>query len=208
VGRQFEGDNSTFEVHAGTSVAKARGTYFVVWVNGPPAPAKDSRKPGSRFPTDLAVVDAEGATGVANIGRDGAVSFTSGGATVLILPGQFSMAISGEPPRSPASIQPHILPVSSAIEGTHLPDQLKPESPKQALAAAGIIGGAGGGGATASVTGPAVERTGPLGGQAPSGSYVLPDWPIPVTPVTPPAVASGAAPAASGTAVNLTVRLP
>ncbi|HSC56210.1 MAG TPA: FecR family protein, partial [Nitrospira sp.] len=31
VARSFEGDNSTFEIHAGTAVATARGTYFVVW---------------------------------------------------------------------------------------------------------------------------------------------------------------------------------
>ena len=36
VARQFEGDNSTFEIDAGTSAVTARGTYFVTWVNGKP----------------------------------------------------------------------------------------------------------------------------------------------------------------------------
>ena len=145
----------------------------------------------------------EGATGVANIGRNGNVAFTSGGATVLVLPGQFAIAMPGAPPSMPASIQTHIVPVATAISGTMLPDVPKQESPREALAEAGIIGG---GTKGQTLAGPVMAKGGSLGGQAPSGSYMLPDWPFPVTPVTPPAVASGAA--FSNTTVNLTIRLP
>lgn len=201
VARSFEGGNSTYEIHAGTSVATARGTYFVVWLNG--EQTSDNRKPGSRLQYDEGGFDTEGASGVANIGRNGNVAFTSGGATVLVLPGQFSIALPGAAPTTPASIQTQIAPVASAISGTVLPDLPKQESPREALAAAST-GGAGA--AAISPAGPAIAKVGSLGGQAPSGSYMLPDWPFPVTPVTPPAVVSGAA--LSNTTVNLTIRLP
>ena len=149
-------------------------------------------------------MDTEGASGVANIGRNGNVAFTSGGATVLVLPGQFSIALPGATPSMPTSIQIQIVPVSSAISGTVLPDLPKQESPRDALAAAGI--GAAAAGAAVAPGGPAVARVGTLGGTAPSTAYMLPDWPFPITPVTPPAVVSGAAP--SNSTVNLTIRLP
>ena len=204
VARSFEGDNSTFEIHAGTSLATARGTYFVVWLNGEPS-AKDSRKAGSRSQSDEGGMDTEGASGVANIGRNGNVAFTSGGATVLVLPGQFSIALPGAAPSMPASIQTQIAPVASAISGTVLPDLPKQESPREALAAAST-GGAAGSSAAILPAGPAVAKVGSLGGQAPSGSYMLPDWPFPVTPVTPPAVVSGAA--GLNAPINLTIRIP
>ena len=201
VARSFEGDNSTYEIHAGTSVATARGTYFVIWLNGEQTTA-DNRKPGKRFQYDEGGFDTEGASGVANIGRNGNVAFTSGGATVLVLPGQFSIALPGAVPSMPASIQTQIAPIASAISGTSLPDLPRQESPREALAAAST----GGGGAAISPVGPVVAKVGSLGGQAPSGSYMLPDWPFPVTPVTPPAVVSGAA--FGNSTINLTIRLP
>ncbi len=201
VARSFEGGNSTYEIHAGTSVATARGTYFVVWLNG--EQTSDNRKPGSRLQYDEGGFDTEGASGVANIGRNGNVAFTSGGATVLVLPGQFSIALPGAAPTTPASIQTQIAPVASAISGTVLPDLPKQESPREALAAAST-GGAGA--AAISPAGPAIAKVGSLGGQAPSGSYMLPDWPFPVTPVTPPAVVSGAA--GLNAPINLTIRIP
>jgi hypothetical protein len=201
VGRKFETDNSTFEVHAGTAVATARGTYFVLWLGGKPAGA--NRREGSRRAApDESERDQEGTSGVANIGRDGNVAFTSGGATVLVLPGQFSIALPGAPPTMPSSIQAALDPVRGAILGTQLPDSPKQETPKEALAAAGI-GEAGG---KVLLAGPSVARAGALGGLTPSTSYMLPDWPFPITPVTPPAVVSGAA--AGVTTVNLNVRLP
>jgi FecR-like protein len=203
VARSFEGDNSTFEIHAGTSAVTARGTYFVVWVNSEP-PTKDSRKAGSRSQSDEGGMESEGSSGVANIGRDGNLAFTSGGATVLVLPGQFSIALPGAIPSMPASIQTQIVPVASAISGTVLPDQPKQESPREALAAAGIGGAAV---RAAEPVRPTVARAGTLGGLAPSTAYMLPDWPFPITPVTPPAVTSGAAFGGSST-VNLSIRLP
>jgi FecR protein len=197
VTRQFEGGNSTFEIDAGTSAVTARGTYFVTWVNGKPPAGKRAMEEG---------MEMEGASGVANIGRDGNVAFTSGGATVLVLPGQFSIALPGAPPSMPSSIQTHIVPVASAISGTVLPDTPKKESPREALAAVGI-------GEAAAVTGerltvaPVVAKAGTLGGNATSTAYMLPDWPLPITPVTPPAVVSGAAFGGTST-VNLTIRLP
>jgi len=209
VARSFEDDNSAFEVQTGTSVARARGTYFVTWVNGKPPTNNQHRKGGGRPQPEEAGFEAEGATGVANIGRAGTVTFTSGGATVLVLPGQFSMALPGGAPSTPSAIQPQIGPVNAAVTGTLLPDQPREESPRNALAAVGI--------GRAEVEPPpppavSVARVGSLGGQAPSGSYMLPDWPYPITPVTPPAVVSGAAPAsvnpAAGTTINLNIRLP
>jgi hypothetical protein len=202
VARSFEGGNSTFEIHAGTSVATARGTYFVVWLNSEQAPT-DSRRGGSRAQPSEGP-EMEGASGVANIGRNGNVAFTSGGATVLVLPGQFSIALPGATPSMPSSIQTQIVPVGSAISGTVLPDQPKQESPREALAAAGIGGAAV---RAAAPVGPTVARVGSLGGIAPSGAYMLPDWPFPITPVTPPAVTSGAA-FGGNTTVNLNIRLP
>jgi hypothetical protein len=197
VARQFEGDNSTFEIDAGTSAVTARGTYFVAWVNGKP--------PAGKRPTDEEGMEMEGASGVANIGRTGVVAFTSGGATVLVLPGQFSIALPGAPPSMPNSIQTNIVPVGSAISGTALPDTPKKESPREALAAAGLGEGAASGGALS--VAPVVAKAGTLGGHAPSTAYVLPDWPLPITPVSPPAVVSGAAVGGPAT-INLSIRLP
>ena len=198
VARQFEADNSTFQIDAGTSAVRARGTYFVTWVNGKP--------PSRKRMTDEEGMEMEGATGVANIGHTGNVAFTSGGATILVLPGQFSIALPGQAPSMPSSIQTHIVPVASAIAGTALPDAPKKESPREALAAAGIGAGAASGEQFAAA--PVVAKPGMLGGNAPSGAYMLPDWPLPITPVTPPAVVSGAAPIAGTSTVNLTIRLP
>ena len=197
VARQFEGGNSTFEIDAGTSAVTARGTYFVTWVNGKPPAGKRMSEEG---------MEMEGASGVANIGRTGNVAFTSGGATVLVLPGQFSIALPGAQPTMPTSIQTSIVPVAAAISGTALPDTPKKESPREALAAVGI------GEAAASgerlTTAPVVAKAGILGGNAPSTAYMLPDWPLPITPVTPPAVTTGVAPIAGNSTVNLTIRLP
>jgi hypothetical protein len=103
----------------------------------------------------------------------------------------------------PTSIQTTIVPVASAISGTVLPDAPKKESPREALAAAGIGEGAAPGEAVAA---PVVAKEGSLGGNATSTAYMLPDWPLPITPVTPPAVVSGAFVGTS--TVNLTIRLP
>ena len=199
VARQFEGDNSTFEIDAGTSAVTARGTYFVTWVNGKPPARKASRRTKREWRWRAPAVSRTS-------GGNGDVAFTSGGATVLVLPGQFSIALPGAPPSMPSSIQTHIVPVASAISGTALPDTPKKESPREALAAAGIGEAAAPGERLTAA--PVVAKAGTLGGNAPSTAYMLPDWPLPITPVTPPAVVSGAAPIAGNSTVNLTIRLP
>lgn len=66
VSKAFKGAGSKFEIHTPTAVAAARGTYFVVWTE-------------------------QGMTGIVNIGESGRVDFTSGGATVSVAPGEYSV---------------------------------------------------------------------------------------------------------------------
>jgi hypothetical protein len=191
VGRSFKGDNSIFELHSRSAVASVRGTYFVMWVEEVPRlPATKDRKGEPRIPfVDEAT--EEGATGVANIGTSGDITFTSGGATVLVLPGQSSIALPGSPPSMPVAIDTETVetgPIAAALAGTVVPDIPRPESPRAALAAAGM-GETGWSASSAATT----AKAGAPGGQFPSGGYAIPGWPIPVTPVTPPAVVSGAA---------------
>lgn len=204
VGRLFEGDNSVFEIHAGTAVATARGTYFVLWNEARPALSGSVEpKEGRRAPAEAGTVE-EGRSGVANIGQTGNVAFTSGGATVLVLPGQFSIALPGAPPTMPVPINGGIQPVTAAISGTVLAESPRPETPRAALAAVGLGGAA----AATPDTGPSTAKAGVTSpeGPAPSGSYMVPGWPFPVTPVTPPAVASGAV--QPNTTVILQIQLP
>jgi hypothetical protein len=203
IGRQFQGDNSVFEIHAGTTVATARGTYFVLWSEQkPPATGtnKDSSAAG-RAPSG-SEIEEEGRIGVANIGQSGNVAFTSAGATVLVLPGQFSMALPGSPPTMPVALNGGASSATAAIQGTALTENPRAESPRAALAAVGLAGES----PRTLDTGPRVAKVGPLAGQAPAGHYMLPEWPWPVTPVTPPAVASGAV--IPTTTLNLLIRLP
>ena len=193
VGRSFKGDNSIFEVHSRTAVVSARGTYFVMWIEeAPRPPATKGRKgePPSPSAAD-ATEDYEGATGVANIGTSGDITFTSGGATVLVFPGQSSIALPGSPPSMPVTIDTQAIgtgPVAAALAGTVIPDIPRPESPRAALAAVGI-----GGAAWSAPSVATMAMVGAPGGQFPSGGYAAPGWPIPVTPATPPAVVSGSA---------------
>ncbi len=199
VGKSFETDESTFEVHTSTAVVSARGTYFAVWTEEQPARSRDEGKgePGSAAPR------MSGVTGVANLGRTGNLAFGSGGATVIVLPGQFSQAASGAPPTMPLPLDTEGLqnkPMSSALADTDLLDSPRPESPQAALAALGVAAG------MPSGAGLAETVAGLPGGQAPSGSQMIPGSPIPVTPVTPPAVVSGAFVPRS--TINLTIQLP
>jgi hypothetical protein len=204
VGRPFEGENSVFEIHAGTAVATARGTYFVLWNEARPALSGNvESREGRQAQAGTGTIE-EGRSGVANIGQTGNVAFTSGGATVLVMPGQFSIAAPGAPPTMPVAINGGIVPVTSAVSGTVLTESPKPETPRAALAAVGL-------GRAAAVTsdpGPGTPKAGVTSpaGAAPSGSYMLPDWPFPVTPVTPPAVASGAV--QPNTTIILQIQLP
>ncbi len=76
VSKVFKANGSKFEVHTPTAVAAARGTYFTVWVDN-------------------------GQSGIINIGEKGRVDFTSGGMTVTVEPGYFSVAREGQAPSVP-----------------------------------------------------------------------------------------------------------
>jgi hypothetical protein len=111
VGKVFTGTGSKFEIHTPSAVAAARGTYFVVW-------------------------HSDGVSGIANVGSHGAVDFQSGGSTVRVEPGNFSIApTGGGPPSSAASLSGSSLPaqVAAAVQETIVEDTPKPESPSQAV---------------------------------------------------------------------------
>jgi FecR-like protein len=115
VGRVFKGSGSKFEIHTPTAVAAARGTYFVVW-------------------------HVNGSSGIANIGRHGEVGFSSGGQTVTVAPGSFSISPpGGGPPVPPAPLTGGNTPaqVTAAVQGTSLPDAPESENPSRAAAASG-----------------------------------------------------------------------
>ena len=76
VSKVFKANGSKFEVHTPSAVAAARGTYFTVWVEN-------------------------GQSGIINIGEKGRVDFTSGGTTVAVDPGFFSIAEDGKAPSIP-----------------------------------------------------------------------------------------------------------
>ena len=77
VSKVFKSNGSRFEVHTPSAVAAARGTYFTVW-------------------------HENGQSGIINVGESGRVDFTSGGVTVAVDPGQFSLAEHGKAPSLPA----------------------------------------------------------------------------------------------------------
>jgi hypothetical protein len=81
VSKVFKANGSKFEIHTPSAVTAARGTYFTVWVEN-------------------------GQSGIINIGEKGRVDFTSGGMTVTVDPGFFSVAQEGQAPSAP---QPHQL---------------------------------------------------------------------------------------------------
>jgi hypothetical protein len=165
VGKIFSGAGSKFEVHTPTAVAAARGTYFVVFhVNG---------------------VD-----GIANIGTHGEVEFRSGGRSVTVPPGQFSVT----PPEGGAPSLPVIntwstIPreVVDAVLGTDMQDIPANESPKQTALASG---------GTAEVLIPSVISQRAIRRLSPASrltTRVVSSPPL----VTVPAVTSGASPLSS-----------
>jgi FecR-like protein len=76
VSKVFKANGSRFEIHTPSAVAAARGTYFTVWVEN-------------------------GQSGIINIGEKGRVDFTSGGTTISVDPGFFSVAQAGHAPSIP-----------------------------------------------------------------------------------------------------------
>lgn len=190
VGKTFETEESTFEIHTSTAVVSARGTYFALWTE-------------EQATRERASPTAGGVTGVANLGRSGNLAFGSGGATVIVLPGQFSQAAPGAPPTMPLPLDTEGLenrPLSAALADTDVVDHPRPESPQAVLAALGLLPG------LESAAGLPQTVAGLPGGQAPSGSLMMPGRPLPIIPVTPPAVVSGAFVPSS--TVTLTIQLP
>lgn len=162
VGKVFAGSGSKFEVHTPTAVAASRGTYFVVW-------------------------HVDGASGIANIGNHGDVDFQSGGRTVNVVPGTYSLTPpGGGPPSSPQPTTGSNAPaqVAAAVHGTNIKDDAK-ESPSHAAQASG---------GTAPVAQPPQTPSGLPGPGAvtSSGSPLIPTSII-IPNVTVPAVISGAA---------------
>jgi len=163
VGKVFAGSGSKFEIHTPTAVAAARGTYFVVW-------------------------HVDGASGIANIGAHGDVDFQSGGHTVSVVPGTYSLTPpGGGPPSLPQPTTGSNAPaqVAAAVQGTDIKDDAK-ENPSHTAQASG---------GTASVPQSSQTPGGqPESGAAPgSGTPLIPTSTI-VPNVTVPAVVSGAAP--------------
>ncbi|MDP1769675.1 MAG: FecR family protein [Nitrospirota bacterium] len=95
VSKVFKANGSRFEIHTPSAVAAARGTYFTVWVEN-------------------------GRSGIINIGETGRVDFTSGGVTVAVDPGYFSVALEGKAPSVPA---PH--PLNNQMDNLQAGSSLK-----------------------------------------------------------------------------------
>jgi len=115
VGKVFSGSGSKFEIHTPAAAAAARGTYFVVF-------------------------HLNGVSGITNIGTHGHVDFSSGGRTVSVLPGHFSMApAGGGPPSLPAVNTGRNVPpeVANSVKGTEVKDHPEEESPTRQAQASG-----------------------------------------------------------------------
>jgi hypothetical protein len=113
VGKVF-GGSSKFEIHTDSAMAAARGTYFVVWM------------------------DADGRTGVANIGDAGDVAFLAGGQEVVVKPGQYSLTLSNRLPLPPAVI-PQTGTARGAVRATELRENIAFETPQRTLQALGGV---------------------------------------------------------------------
>lgn len=113
VGKLFTGSGSRFEVHTPSMVAAARGTYYVAWIEG-------------------------GTSGAANIGTHGRVEVIANGQSVMLHPGQFSLARpTGVTPPAAFSVRaPGI--ISGAIRGTEVRDAPKLETAREFLAKSGV----------------------------------------------------------------------
>ena len=128
VSKIFKANGSKFEVHTPSAVAAARGTYFTVWVEN-------------------------GQSGIINIGENGRVDFTSGGKTVTVDPGFFSIAQEGSAPsvpmphhigvdndKSPTSPSSGLGQAVAAVEATTLRDAPINELPVETLRALNVDG--------------------------------------------------------------------
>jgi hypothetical protein len=105
VSKVFKANGSRFEVHTPSAVAAARGTYFTVWVEN-------------------------GQSGIINIGETGRVDFTSGGTTVAVDPGYFSVASNGEAPSVP--VKHHVGASLQASSDPHRDEAVEKSNLQQA----------------------------------------------------------------------------
>jgi len=106
VNKVFKANGSRFEIHTPSAVAAARGTYFTVWAEN-------------------------GQSGIINIGETGRVDFTSGGVTVGVDPGYFSIAHEGQAPSAP-------LPHPLGLRGHDQPETTVKSTEKTAVTKATI----------------------------------------------------------------------
>ena len=97
------GKGARFGVRTPTAFAASQGTYFAVWTAG------------SR-------------SGAANIGTTGHVSFTSGHGTVVLNPGQFTVAAAHTAPAPPSLVVEAPAEVKQAVASTEFTDVLVADS--------------------------------------------------------------------------------
>jgi hypothetical protein len=170
VGRIFGGQGSKFIVRTPTAFAASQGTYFVVWTDGK-------------------------ISGVANIGTTGQVSFTSGGKTVVLNPGQFTAAAAHVAPAAPGLMVGAPADVTQAVAATEFKEPFISESAKDVLRSLDQRRESF---ASIQWAGPAAMYTPPavISGAVPTP--VMPPPPVhtqaPVSPPSPPALPRPAAP--------------
>ena len=188
VGRAFGGTGSIVELQTPTALVASREGYFVVDINA-------ADKGGGMAEMLSAKTGTEGVTTVLNLGGAGTVNFRSGGSSVVLDPGQRSMAQPRGTPTQPALVliaaDRSNAAIAKMLQVTDLKDQLLPEAARQSLLANG------GEAVSPSASKP---KPGPQGPQEPavgsSASQAL--------LVTPPAVISGAASVDHGAATSVT----
>jgi hypothetical protein len=108
VGRIFGGQGSKFIVRTPTAFAASQGTYFVMWTDGT-------------------------MSGVANIGTTGQVSFTSGSRTVVLNPGQFTVATAHTAPATPSSVVGAPAEVNHVVAATEFKEAFISDSARDVL---------------------------------------------------------------------------
>lgn len=101
VGRPVGDQESKLIVHTPTAIAASYSTYFVVWTD-------------------------ETVSGVANIGTTGQAMLTSGNRTVLLQPGQFTVAAAHAPPDVPSALINAPPTIGELVASTEFSENLTP----------------------------------------------------------------------------------